>query len=48
MDYDDLFEELINQGYSEEEALEIIEDKKEEDEHLQWFFLQENIRRHNQ
>ncbi len=34
MTYDERIDDLIAQGYSEEEAIEIIKQEKEEEEHL--------------
>ena len=45
MNATDRLEELLEQGYSEEEALEQIE-AEEEEEQFHWFILQDIIR-HN-
>ena len=41
MTYEEELDELINQGYSEEEAIEIIKKRQEEEEHLAFFHFQE-------
>lgn len=41
MTYEERMEELIAQGYSEEEAIEIIRQEQEEEEHLAFFRFQE-------
>ncbi len=43
MDKDELLEQLPEQGYSEEEALEEIEKEELEQEHLEWFIFQQII-----
>lgn len=44
MTYEDELAELLEQGYSEEEAMEFLE-HKEEEEHFAFFVLQEIINR---
>lgn len=41
MNREEMLQELIEQGYTEEEALEIIKKSEEEQEHLAFFRLQE-------
>ena len=41
MNYEERIEELITQGYNEEEAIEIVKQEQEEEEHLAFFRFQE-------
>lgn len=43
MNKEELLEQLLEQGYSEEEALEEIEKEELEQEHLEWFIFQQII-----
>ena len=46
MTFEEELEELIKQGYSEEEALTIIKERKEEEEHLAFFRFQQLYNEH--
>ncbi len=41
MTYEEELDELIDQGYDEEEAIEIMRQRQEEEEHLAFFRFQE-------
>ncbi|MBR0418822.1 MAG: hypothetical protein IJI66_06610 [Erysipelotrichaceae bacterium] len=43
MNKEELLEQLLEQGYSEEEALEEIEKEELEQEHPEWFIFQQII-----
>ncbi|MBQ9425039.1 MAG: hypothetical protein IJU42_03745 [Erysipelotrichaceae bacterium] len=48
MNKEEMLTDLLEQGYTEEEALEKIEEYEEEQEHLAFFRFQEINRQNNQ
>ena len=47
MNKEEMLQDLLEQGYSEEEALEIINESEEEQEHLAFFRYQEISKSHH-
>ena len=45
MNDEEILEKLLEEGYSKEEALSILQELKEEEEHENWFFYHEFIER---